>query len=76
MIDSKLLSPKKCFKPASSKTDLKWLTIMWVYIFFVLDVCRQEEGVIWSSYPPGDPRTGDCKISRGLCKKKVLLTLP
>ena len=53
MVDSKLLSPKKCIKLASSKRDLKWLTIMWV-CFLVLDVRRQKEGVIWSSYPPGD----------------------
>ena len=53
VVDSKLLSPKKCIKLASSKRYLKWLTIMWV-CFLVLDVRRQKEGVIWSSYPPGD----------------------
>ena len=73
MIDSTLLSPKRCIKPASSKTDLKWLTIMWV---FFLDVRRQKEGVIWPFDPPGDQRASDCKISRGWWEKKVLLTLP
>lgn len=64
MIDSKVLSQIKCFKPASSKTDLKWLTIMWV-CFLVLDVCGEEEGIIWPFNPPADQRTSDSKISRG-----------